>query len=272
MRFRRTKQVTIDCGHDDLRQAIVNRFGKIARVACFDSAQAYEQQSQTSWSESGLQQTIHHQPSMNGQSTSDHGLLYVRCGMIQPSLFGAINRSDRTWILVERHRHGGYFLQVSTAYQPSTWFWVFAALGASGLFLWLLPLMIYLHQQHSVVRAIDLALDQLDDELHEHERNTEVPGKRPSTLTQLAKLGELFQSGVLTREEFETEKSVLLGHKQSLQPTEEEETAQRMYERAKVFSRAENYESARKLLENLVSKYPQTHVAERARQILKNAE
>jgi hypothetical protein len=136
----------------------------------------------------------------NGQLTA---------GMVEAS-FGSINRNDVTRVQLQRVG-GGYLVVSETDYRPSGWFWLFLIVLLFTYIGWLIPIAFYLYQRATVKSAIQSAVDRIVNEFSVGPMPMGVQTTAPaSTADELKKLAELRDSGVLSEDEFTSQKLKLL--------------------------------------------------------------
>lgn len=129
--------------------------------------------------------------------------------MVEAS-FGSINRSDVTRVTLQRVG-GGYLLVSETDYRPSGWFWLFLIVLLFTYIGWLIPIAFYLYQRASVKAAIQSAVSRIVNEFSVGPMAVGVAAAAPSSKAdELKKLAELRNSGVLSEEEFTSQKLKLL--------------------------------------------------------------
>lgn len=133
----------------------------------------------------------------------------VTVRMVEAS-FGSINRSDVTRLTLQR-TGGGYLLVSETNYRPSGWFWLFLIILLFTYIGWLIPIAFYLYQRGTVKAAIESAVNRIVNEFSVSPVAVGVQAAAPSSKAdELKKLAELRDSGVLSEEEFTSQKLKLL--------------------------------------------------------------
>ena len=133
----------------------------------------------------------------------------ITARMVEAS-FGSINRSDVTHVTLQRVG-GGYLLVSETDYRPSGWFWLFLIVLLFSYIGWLIPIAFYLYQRGTVKAAIDSAVKRIVNEFSVSPMAVGVQAAAPSSKAdELKKLAELRDSGVLSEEEFTSQKLKLL--------------------------------------------------------------
>ena len=128
--------------------------------------------------------------------------------MVEAS-FGSINRSDVTRLTLQR-TGGGYLLVSETDYRPSGWFWLFLIVLLFTYVGWLIPIAFYLYQRGTVKAAIESAVNRIVNEFSVGPMAVGVQAAPSSKADELKKLAELRDSGVLSEEEFTSQKLKLL--------------------------------------------------------------
>lgn len=128
--------------------------------------------------------------------------------MVEAS-FGSINRRDVTRITLQRVG-SGYLLVSETDYSPSVWFWVLLIILLFSYVGWLIPIGFYLYQRGTVRSAIQSAISRVVNEFSAGSMSIVHQVAQVSNVDELKKLAELKDSGVLSAEEFEAQKSKLL--------------------------------------------------------------
>ena len=128
--------------------------------------------------------------------------------MVEAS-FGSINRRDVTRITLQRVG-SGYLLVSETDYSPSVWFWVLLIILLFSYVGWLIPIGFYLYQRGTVRSAIQSASSRVVNEFSAGSMSIVHQVAQVSNVDELKKLAELKDSGVLSAEEFEAQKSKLL--------------------------------------------------------------
>ena len=129
--------------------------------------------------------------------------------MVEAS-FGSINRSDVTRLTLQR-TGGGYLLISETEYRPSGWFWLFLIILLFTYIGWLIPIAFYLYQRGTVKAAIESALNRVVNEFSVSPLAVGVQsGAASSKADELKKLAELRDAGVLSEDEFTSQKLKLL--------------------------------------------------------------
>lgn len=142
---------------------------------------------------------------ISSRTRLERGQLIVR--LIEAS-FGSINRTDVTRVSLQRVG-GGYLLVSETDYRPSGWFWLFLIILLFSYVGWLIPIAFYLYQRGTVKGAIESTIRRIVNEFSIGSVGTYQAGVL-SGADELKKLAELRDSGVLTPDEFETQKRKLL--------------------------------------------------------------
>ena len=143
---------------------------------------------------------------ISNKTRLEGGRLTVR--MIEAS-FGSINRSDVTHVQLQR-TGGGYLLVSETDYRPSGWFWLFLILLLFSYVGWLIPIAFYLYQRGTVKSAIQSSVDRIVNEFSVGPMAVAHTAAPLSKADELKKLAELRDGGVLSEEEFTTQKLKLL--------------------------------------------------------------
>lgn len=129
--------------------------------------------------------------------------------MVEAS-FGSINRSDVTRLTLQR-TGGGYLMVSETDYRPSGWFWVFLIILLFTYVGWLIPIGFYLYQRGTVKAAIESAINRIVNEFAVSPMAAGVQAAAPSSKAdELKKLAELRDSGILSEDEFTSQKLKLL--------------------------------------------------------------
>jgi hypothetical protein len=129
--------------------------------------------------------------------------------MVEAS-FGSINRSDVTRLTLQR-TGGGYLLISETEYRPSGWFWLFLIILLFTYIGWLIPIAFYLYQRGTVKAAIESAVNRIVNEFSVSPMAVGVHAAVPSSKAdELKKLAELRDTGVLSEDEFTSQKLKLL--------------------------------------------------------------
>lgn len=129
--------------------------------------------------------------------------------MVEAS-FGSINRSDVTRLTLQR-TGGGYLLISETEYRPSGWFWLFLIILLFTYIGWLIPIAFYLYQRGTVKAAIESAVNRIVNEFSVSPMAVGVHAPVPSSKAdELKKLAELRDTGVLSEDEFTSQKLMLL--------------------------------------------------------------
>jgi hypothetical protein len=143
---------------------------------------------------------------ISGKTRFEGGKLTAR--MIEAS-FGSINRSDVTAVTLQRVG-GGYLLVSETDYRPSGWFWLFLIVLLFTYIGWLIPIGFYLYQRGTVKAAIQSAVSRVVNEFSVGPMAVGVQATPTSKADELKKLAELRDSGVLSDDEFTSQKLKLL--------------------------------------------------------------
>ena len=120
---------------------------------------------------------------------------------------GAPFRNTRVAVTA-RAADGGYLVVADVSYTPSIGFFIAFVGGLFTLFLWLVPVVLYLTQKGSVRTTIERALSRVKDE-YESVSAPAAP-TRPGLVAELEALNRLKMEGVLTEDEFAAQKRRLL--------------------------------------------------------------
>ena len=128
--------------------------------------------------------------------------------MIEAS-FGSINRSDVTRVQLQRVG-GGYLIVSETDYRPSGWFWLFLILLLFSYVGWLIPIAFYLYQRGTVKSAIQSSVDRIVNEFTGSPMIGVQATAPASKADELKKLAELRDGGILSEDEFTSQKLKLL--------------------------------------------------------------
>jgi hypothetical protein len=123
--------------------------------------------------------------------------------------FGSINRSDTTTIDLQ-DLEDGYLLTANVYYRPSVAFWILLIILLFTYVLWLIPIAFYLIQKNTVRDCIQNIFQNIKNEFSNNSNQTK-PKQTDSDLDQLGKLASLRDNGVITEEEFQAKKKILLG-------------------------------------------------------------
>ena len=133
---------------------------------------------------------------------------YLEVRLIEAS-FGSINRTDISMINI-RNKPNGYLLVADVSYKPSIWFWIFIIMG---VFAWgigvFIPIVFYFYQKHTVRNSIQNVFIGIKNEFQDLNNNQE-PMSTINSLNQLEKLYDLKERGIISEDEFLTEKKKYL--------------------------------------------------------------
>ncbi len=143
-------------------------------------------------------------------TVSDNGSSLI-VQSINPT-FGSINRSDRTAIEI-KSVDSDIVLVANVTYKPSTWFWVFVVIGLFTTIAWVIPIAFYLYQKGMVKNGIEEVFNRTETEFRGENSTRSVTNAASSedVFTQLEKLGALKEKGLLSDEEFASQKAKLMG-------------------------------------------------------------
>jgi hypothetical protein len=124
--------------------------------------------------------------------------------------FGSINRTDVTDITI-RPVDDGYLLTANVNYRPSVAFWFILILTLFTWVFWLIPITFYMLQKETVKRGIEEGFRNVKNELG-RTPTTQPSGTQANTsIADLERLAGLLEKGLLTQEEFNSQKAQLLG-------------------------------------------------------------
>lgn len=123
--------------------------------------------------------------------------------------FGSINRTDRTEVTCRR-TEDGVLVVADVTYRPSIGFWIILIVMLFTYIGWLIPVAFYLYQKGTVQKAIENALTRVRNEAMSGAAGASVLQHQASALDELEKLANLRDRGVLSDDEFETRKALLL--------------------------------------------------------------
>lgn len=123
--------------------------------------------------------------------------------------FGSINRSDNSNIKINVIENG-YLLIAEVNYRPSIIFWIFIIIGLFTYIFWLLPIAFYLLQKQTVRENIENIFRRIKNEYGEADKEKVNNNVGNSDLEQLEKLANLKEKGIITEEEFQAKKKVIL--------------------------------------------------------------
>ena len=121
--------------------------------------------------------------------------------------FGSINRTDATAVTL-RKTEDGYLCVADVNYRPSGAFWIILIITLFTWVFWLLPIAFYLYQQKTVKTAIEGCFKRIKDEVQSGPITNQAG---PSSVDDLEKLASLREKGILTEQEFRTQKAKILG-------------------------------------------------------------
>lgn len=143
---------------------------------------------------------------ISSKTRLENGRLTAR--MVEAS-FGSINRTDVTRVQLQRGG-GGYLIVSETDYRPSGWFWLFLIVMLFTYVGWLIPIAFYLYQRGTVKSAIQSSLTRIVNEFGVAPTAVGFQQSSSSKADELKKLAELRDAGVLSEDEFTTQKLKLL--------------------------------------------------------------
>jgi len=210
----------------------------------------------------------------------------LRVTGIQAS-FGSINRTDVTDISIQP-ADDGYLLVADVKYRPSVMFWVILIVTLFTWVFWLIPIVFYLLQKDTVKRGIEEGFRNVKNELMSSRVPVVATATPVSAIADLERLGALLQQGLISKEEFDSQKQKLIGtnasgvHRDSSRPPPRpapsqeqqasnvggEEEAQRSFDQARKCVNDGQKDLAVGILKDIVKRFPNTKAAERARKSL----
>lgn len=132
--------------------------------------------------------------------------------------FGSINRADKTIVEV-KEKDGDTLLLATVDYKPSIWFWIFLVCGLFTTVAWLIPIAFYLYQKNTVKNGIEEVFNRTENEFRNSKGSAQALNSRNSSsgnansedvTAQIEKLVALVEKGLLTKEEFATQKAKIL--------------------------------------------------------------
>lgn len=205
--------------------------------------------------------------------------------------FGSINRSDVTDVSL-RKTDDGFLLVADVKYRPSVMFWVIFVVGVFTYVFWLLPIIFYLIQKNTVKSAIEDCFRSIKNETSTSQPFSPQPTSGSTAVADLERLGNLLQQGLITQEEFASQKQKVFGTSPlitspivvstekrsqnnpplplSLQNETDENTANQLFERARKCVQSGEKSMAIDLLNDLVERFPNTNAATKAKKSLGN--
>ncbi len=206
--------------------------------------------------------------------------------------FGSVNRTDVTDITI-KPTDDGYLLIANVEYRPSVAFWIIFLISLLTWVLWIIPVAFYLLQKDTVKNCIQEGFRNVKNELPSSNR-AGSSHSRGSTLgtaiSDLEKLGSLLSKELISQEEFDHQKKVLLGMANAgslptsrhtppvLKPTpsssskstviNDEDKASSAFESAReCLSRGEK-DMAIEILKDIVKRFPNTKAGSKAQKSL----
>jgi hypothetical protein len=213
----------------------------------------------------------------------------IRAKSIEAS-FGSINRSDVTDISLNP-LDGGYLMVADVKYSPSTWFWIILIVTLFTYVGWLIPIAFYLLQKKTVKEAIEECFQNTINHFGVATQSS-IPAPTssppPSSISDLERLGNLMQQGLITQQEFDAQKAKVLGipnprpQSQPMTPPpiprhatapssfekESDLDAERLFDAAKRELAQGDKQKAINTLRSLINQYPNSDAAARARRSL----
>lgn len=125
--------------------------------------------------------------------------------------FGSINRTDKT-VVELKSKDNDALLVAHVEYKPSGWFWIFLICGLFTTVCWLIPIGFYFYQKNVVKTAIEEIFNRIEDEFRDGKgQSTSAKAISSGDLSdQLEKLAELKAKGILSDEEFASQKAKIL--------------------------------------------------------------
>lgn len=202
--------------------------------------------------------------------------------------FGSINRTDVTEVSVQP-TSDGFLIVANVKYRPSLWFWIISILLFFTWILWLVPIAFFLIQKKTVKEAIEDCFRNTKNEVGSNpvdsSRSISVPENTGNQLTidDIERLGNLLKQGLITQQEFDSQKAKLFGlsvspptvspnisaPKQSpLVCGDYDQEAKLMFNQAREYARNGKKDDATETLRNLIRRFPETKLAGRAKEIL----
>lgn len=125
--------------------------------------------------------------------------------------FGSINRQDRT-LIEAKQKDNDTLLIAYVSYKPSGWFWIFFICGLFTTIGWLIPIVFYFYQKSVVKDGIEEIFNRTENEFRENKASSK---EEKTVLTddisvQLERLAALKDKGILSEEEFASQKAKIL--------------------------------------------------------------
>lgn len=125
--------------------------------------------------------------------------------------FGSINRKDITTVDV-KPKDNEILISAAVNYEPSIMFWIFFIVLLFTAVTWIIPIAFYLFQKKTVKTAIEEIFTRAEHEFKNSQNvSTASLSFSGDTATQLEKLADLKNKGVLSQEEFDAQKKKLMG-------------------------------------------------------------
>ena len=128
--------------------------------------------------------------------------------------FGSINRKDSTIVEV-RQKDDDALLVAYVEYKPSGWFWIFFICGLFNTIGWLIPIGFYFYQKNVVKDGIEEIFNRAETEFRDNKASSSTSEKAvlsEDISVQLEKLAALKEKGILSDEEFASQKAKILAN------------------------------------------------------------
>ena len=128
--------------------------------------------------------------------------------------FGSINRKDSTIVEV-RQKDDDALLVAYVEYKPSGWFWIFFICGLFTTIGWLIPIGFYFYQKNVVKDGIEEIFNRAETEFRDNKASSSTSEKAvlsEDISVQLEKLAALKEKGILSDEEFASQKAKILAN------------------------------------------------------------
>ena len=128
--------------------------------------------------------------------------------------FGSVNRQDKTIVEV-KPKDNDMLLVAYVEYKPSIWFWIFLICGLFTTVCWLIPIGFYFYQKNVVKDGIEEIFNRAETEFRDNKAASSTNEKAVSSedlSVQLEKLAELKGKGILSDEEFASQKAKILAN------------------------------------------------------------
>ena len=128
--------------------------------------------------------------------------------------FGSINRTDKT-VVELKSKDNDALLVAHVEYKPSGWFWIFFICGLFTTIGWLIPIGFYFYQKNVVKDGIEEIFNRAETEFRDNKASSSTSEKAvlsEDISVQLEKLAALKEKGILSDEEFASQKAKILAN------------------------------------------------------------